>query len=62
MCTSAIVWTEAKGIVYGWDGRHLWGKLHLDPRKILKTAKNEIQVFGPFLENECLKIKGYKKK
>lgn len=62
MCTSAIVWAEAKGIVYGWDGRHTWGKLNIDPRKIIKTAKNRIQVFGPFLEEECLKIKGYSKK
>ncbi len=62
MCTSVIVWAEAKGIVYGWDGRHTWGKLNIDPKTILKTAKKPIKIFGPFLENECLKIRGYKKK
>ena len=29
---------------------------------ILKTAKKKIEIFGPFLEDECLKIKGYAKK
>ncbi|MFT4308683.1 MAG: nucleoside deaminase [Candidatus Woesearchaeota archaeon] len=62
MCTSALVWAEAKGVVYGWDGRHTWGKLDIDPRTILRTAKRPIQVFGPFLENECLRIDGYEKK
>ena len=62
MCTSVIVWAEAKGIVYGWDGRHTWGKLNIDPKTILKTAKKPINIFGPFLEDECLKIKGYSKK
>ena len=62
MCTSVIVWAEAKGIVYGQDGRHTWRKLNINPKIILKTAKKKIDVFGPFLENECLKIKGYKKK
>ena len=62
MCASAIVWTEAKGIVYGWDGRHTWKKLNIDPRDILKTAKREIKIFGPFLEEECLAIKGYHRK
>ena len=56
MCTSVIVWVEAKGIVYGWDGRSTWGKLNIDPKNILKTAKKPIKIFGPFLENECLKI------
>lgn len=62
MCTAAIVWSEAKGIVWGWDGRHTWGKLNIDPKIILKTAKKKIKIFGYFLEEECLKIKGYKKK
>jgi tRNA(Arg) A34 adenosine deaminase TadA len=63
MCTSALVWAEAKGIVYGWDGRHTWeGKLNINPKIILKTAKKEIKIYGPFMEKECLKIKGYKKK
>lgn len=61
MCTSALVWSEAEGIVYGWDGRQVWGKLDIDPRSITKTAKNKIKVVGPFLEDECLVIKGYKK-
>ena len=61
MCTSAIVWAEAKGIVYGWDGRHTRKKLNVDPRMILKTAKKKIKIFGPFLEDECLKIRGYGK-
>ena len=62
MCTSLIVWTEAKGIVWGWDGRHTWGKLNIDPKVILKTAKKKIVIHGNFLEDECLKIKGYTKK
>jgi tRNA(Arg) A34 adenosine deaminase TadA len=62
MCVSALVWAEAKGVVYGWDGRYGWGKLNIDPRKILKTVKKPIKIFGPFLEDECLKIKGYRKK
>ena len=63
MCTSAIVWTEAKGIVWGWDGRHTWSnKLNMNPNIILKTAKNKIEMFGHFLEDECLKIKEYKNK
>jgi guanine deaminase len=61
MCTSLIVWTEAEGIVWGWDGMHTWGKLNIDPLKILKTAKKKIQIYGPFLEDECLNIKGYTK-
>ncbi len=61
MCTSAIVWAEAKGIVYGWDGMHTWGKANINPRTILKTAKKKIEIFGPFLEDECLRIKGYKR-
>ena len=62
MCTSLIVWTEAKGIVWGWDGRPTWGKLNIDPRTILKTAKNKIEIFGHFLEDECLKGRKCKKK
>ena len=62
MCTAAIVWGEAEGIVYGWDGRHIWGKLNINPKTILKTAKKPIKIFGPFLEDECLKIKGYTKR
>ncbi|MFH1072983.1 MAG: nucleoside deaminase [Nanoarchaeota archaeon] len=61
MCTSVIVWAEAKGIVWGWDGRHTWGKLNIDPETILKTAKGKIEIFGHFLEEECLKIKGNNK-
>lgn len=62
MCVSAIVWAEAKGIVWGWDGRKTWEKLNISPERILKTSKNKIQIFGHFLEKECLKIKGYKLK
>ena len=62
MCASAMVWAEAKGVVYGWDGRHTWGGLNINPKTILKTAKKPIEIFGPFLEDECLKIRGYKKK
>jgi len=61
-CASVIVWTEAKGIVWGWDGRHTWGKLNIEPKIILKTAKKKIDICGHFLEDECLKIKGYTKK
>jgi len=57
MCTSVIVWAEAKGIVWGWDGRKEWGKLNIHPKEILKTAKNEIKLYGPFLEDECLKAR-----
>jgi tRNA(Arg) A34 adenosine deaminase TadA len=62
MCSAAIVWGEAAGVVYGWDGRHVWKKLNINPRAILKTAKKKIEVHGPFLADECLKIKGYRKK
>jgi tRNA(Arg) A34 adenosine deaminase TadA len=62
MCTSAIVWSEAKGIVWGWDGRHTWGMLNIDPKDITKAAKNKVEIIGHFLEEECLKIKGYTKK
>jgi tRNA(adenine34) deaminase len=62
MCASAIVWTRARGVVYGWDGKHTWGRLNIDPRNIIKTSENKIEIYGPFLEDECLKIKGYKKK
>lgn len=61
MCTSAIVLAGAKGIVYGWDGRHTWKELKFNPKKILKTTKKSIKIFGPFLDNDCLKIRGYKK-
>ena len=61
MCTSLIVWTEAKGIVWGWDGMHTWGKLNIAPETILKTSKKNIEIFGHFLEDECLKIEGYTK-
>jgi len=62
MCASAVAWAEAKGVVYGWDGRFTWGKLSVHPKEIFKNAKNKITLFGPFLEEECLKIKGYKRK
>jgi tRNA(Arg) A34 adenosine deaminase TadA len=63
MCTSAITWAEADGIVWGWDGRHTWdGKLDIHPKEILKKANKKIKLFGPFLEEECLRIKGYTKK
>jgi tRNA(adenine34) deaminase len=62
MCTSLIVWSEAKGIVWGWDGMHTWGKLNINPEVILKTSKKKIEIYGNFLEDECLKIKGYTKK
>ena len=62
MCTSVFVWAEAKGIVYGWDGRHTWTKLNLHPKTVLKTARNKLELVGPFLENECLKARKYKKK
>jgi tRNA(Arg) A34 adenosine deaminase TadA len=63
MCTAAIVWAEAEGIVWAWDGRHTWNhKLFLNPKTILKTAKKKIQIHGPFLEDEFLKVKGYTKK
>ncbi len=62
MCTSAIVWALAKGIVYGWDGRHTWNETSIHPKIILKTAQHKIELHGPFLEDECLRIKGYKKK
>ena len=62
MCAAAIVWAEAEGIVWGWDGRHTWNKLNIRPETILKTAKNKIKIYGPFLEDECLRIKGYYRK
>ena len=56
MCTSAIVWSEAEGIVWGCDGRYAWERLDIHPEEVLKTSKNKIKLHGPFLEKECLKF------
>lgn len=62
MCSSAIVWSLAKGIVFGWDGRHTWSETSIHPQDVLKTANHKMELIGPFLEDECLKIKGYRKR
>lgn len=61
MCTAAIIWGDAEGIVWGWDGRWEWNTLKIHPKKIIKLSKSKIKLHGPFLEDECLKIKGYRK-
>ncbi|MBN2421551.1 nucleoside deaminase [Candidatus Woesearchaeota archaeon] len=66
MCASAIVWSEADGVVYGWEGKKGWvdvyfKSLNLSNVVINSSRLKKVKMIGPFLESECLKIKGYKK-
>ena len=57
MCASCIVWARIKGVVYGWEGRHSWGRLKIKPEIIFKTSPNKIILHKKFLERECLELK-----
>jgi len=66
MCASAIVWSDAEGIVYGWSGKHGWIDVYFrnfNVRKIINIAKRKkSKIHGPFLQYECMNIRGYGKK
>ncbi len=57
MCASAIVWARLKGVIYGWEGRHTWGRLKIKPQTIFRTSPERIDVYPRFLEKECLELK-----
>lgn len=56
MCASAIVWSRIKGVVYGWEGRHKWGRLKIKPEKIFKTSPDQIKIYSKFMEKECYEL------
>ncbi|MFH1630714.1 MAG: nucleoside deaminase [Candidatus Aenigmatarchaeota archaeon] len=53
MCASAIVWSDAEGIIYGWNGKNGWIDVYFkkfNVRKIINmTKRKKIKVFGTFL-------------
>jgi tRNA(Arg) A34 adenosine deaminase TadA len=67
MCASAMAWSEADGLVYGWNGKNGWineyfGDMNAIKLIFPKIRRKKIKVFGPFLQKNCMKINGYGKK
>lgn len=56
MCSSAIVWARLKGVVYGWEGHSVWGRLNISPQEIFKTSPEKIYVHPKFMEKECTRL------
>jgi tRNA(Arg) A34 adenosine deaminase TadA len=62
MCASAIVWGNVRRVVFGLSGRDfhdLMGIeviLRLSCHELSATANRGIEVVGPMLENEALKV------
>ena len=62
MCSSAIVWGNVRRVVFGSSGKdfhEMMGievTLQLSCRELFATANREIEVVGPMLEDEALKV------
>lgn len=56
MCASAMVWARIKGVVYGWEGRHSWGRLNMKPEVIFRACPEKIKVFPNIMDKECCAI------
>jgi tRNA(Arg) A34 adenosine deaminase TadA len=62
MCASAIIWGNVRRVVFGLSGRDFHEKmgievtLRLSCRELFATANRDIEVVGPMLEEETIKV------
>jgi tRNA(Arg) A34 adenosine deaminase TadA len=62
MCSSAIVWSNIGRVVYALSGKNFHQMMHipvtlqLSSRELFATANHPIEVVGPMLEEEALKV------
>ena len=62
MCSSAIVWSNIRRVVFALSGKDFHEKmsievtLRLSCRELFATANRPIEVIGPMLEEEALKV------
>jgi tRNA(Arg) A34 adenosine deaminase TadA len=65
MCASAIVWSGLTKVIYGVSIQSMEdagiGQISIDSRTIFNKAGREIEVHGPLMEEEGMKVFGIEK-
>ena len=61
MCSGAIFWGNVRRVVFGLSKDKFYGEdnpeaLYLSCREIFEKGKKPIEVIGPMLEDEAMKV------
>jgi tRNA(Arg) A34 adenosine deaminase TadA len=62
MCSSAIVWSNIRRVVFALSGKNFHEKMSIEVtlglscRELFATANRSIEVVGPMLEEEAIKV------